>query len=175
MRTLPVLLVPFLTALPAVAAVSPPTGIAAGITVSADEAADFMLRAEGVHVFECKPLTTNANRFAWSFTAPDVTLYDAGRAVARHAADNQFEAIADRSTVSAAIRARQDGGANNLPWLLMRAQSTPDAGLFAGVTSVQRVNTAGGVAPDSGCDGNNVGKEARSAFRADYYFYKRRG
>lgn len=175
MRKLPILLVPIIAALPAAAAVSPPAGIALGITASADEVADFMLRAEGVHVFECKPLTTHATRFAWTFTAPDATLYDAGRAVARQAADNMLEAIADRSAVSVAIRARQDGGANNLPWLLMRAQSTPDAGLFAGVTSVQRVNTAGGVAPDSGCDVNNVGKEARTAFRADYYFYRRPG
>jgi hypothetical protein len=57
----------------------------------------------------------------------------------------------------------------------MRALPTEDAGLFAGVTSVQRVNTSGGVAPAAGCDADNVGKEARSRFSADYYFYRRRG
>jgi hypothetical protein len=86
-----------------------------------------------------------------------------------------FEALGDRSTVTASIRGRQDGGANNLPWVLMRAQTTPDEGLFAGVTSVQRVNTSGGVAPASGCDADNAGKEARVAFAADYYFYRRAG
>jgi hypothetical protein len=30
------------------------------------------------------------------------------------------------------------------------------------------------VAPDAGCDVNNAGKEARTAFKADYYFYRRR-
>ena len=161
-------------ALPAAAVITPPAGITANIAASADEEPAFVLRAEGTHIFQCKP-TNDPNRFAWTFTAPDATLYDAGRPVARHAADNMFEAIADRSTVTSLIRARQDGGANNLPWLLLRAQSTPDSGLFAGVTSVQRVNTAGGVSPDGGCDANNVGKEARTAFRADYYFYRRRG
>jgi hypothetical protein len=161
--------------LPVLAAVSPPAGLTSAITAAPDEEAAFMLRGEGTHIFECRPLATDPNRFAWAFTAPDATLYDAGRPVARHAAENMFEAMSDRSTVSASIRSRQAGGTNSLPWLLLRAQSTPDSGLFAGVTSIQRVNTVGGVAPDTGCDVNNVGKEARTAFSADYYFYRRRG
>ncbi len=174
MRPLPACLL-FTLALPAAGAVSPPAGLTASLSAPADEAPAFVLRGEGVHVFECRLLASDPNRYLWTFTAPETTLYEGARPVARQAADNQFEAITDRSTVSAALRSRQDGGANNLPWLLLRAQSTPDAGLFAGVTSVQRVNTAGGVAPDTGCDLNNVGKEARTAFRADYYFYRRRG
>jgi hypothetical protein len=162
-------------AVPALAAINPPAGLASTITAPADEEPAFVLRAEGVHVFECKPLAADPNRFAWQFASPDATLYDASRPVARHLAENMFEAIGDRSTVTGTIRSRQDGGPNNLPWLLLRAQSTSDPGLLAGVTSVQRVNTAGGVAPDTGCDANNVGKEARTAFKADYYFYRRRG
>jgi hypothetical protein len=162
-------------AVPAFGAVAPPAGITSAITASADEEAAFALRAEGTHIFECKTVASNPDRYAWAFTAPDATLYDAGRPVARHAAENQFEALADRSSLSATLRARQDGGADNLPWILMRALPTEDAGLFAGVTSVQRVNTSGGVAPAAGCDADNVGKEARSRFSADYYFYRRRG
>jgi hypothetical protein len=33
----------------------------------------------------------------------------------------------------------------------------------------------GGVAPDTGCDASNAGKEAQVKFAADYYFYRRRG
>jgi hypothetical protein len=157
------------------AAISPPAGLTSKIAASADEEPAFMLHAEGDHVFECKPLPGDPDRFAWVFSAPEATLYDAGTPVARHTAQNMFEAIADRSAVSGTIRARQDGGPNNLPWLLLRGQAMPDAGLFSGVTSLQRVNTEGGVAPESGCDENNVGKEARTAFTADYYFYRRRG
>jgi hypothetical protein len=163
-----------LVALPAAAAVTPPA-VTGNLAALANEEAAFVLHGEGVHVFECKPLAGNPDQFRWTFSAPDATLYDAGRPIARSTSENVFEAIADRSTVSGGIRARQDGGANNLPWLLLRAQSTPDDGLFAGVTSVQRVNTSGGVAPTEGCDVNNVGKEARSNFTADYYFYRRRG
>lgn len=159
----------------AAAAVAPPAGLTSAITASADEEPAFMLRGEGAHLFECKALASDPSRFAWAFTAPDVTLYDGGRAVARHASENTWESTGDRSSVGGTIRARQDGGGTNLPWLLLRAQPTSDSGLFAGVTSVQRVNTSGGVSPDTGCDASNAGKEARVAFTADYYFYRRRG
>jgi hypothetical protein len=53
--------------------------------------------------------------------------------------------------------------------------SSGDGGLFSGVTSVQRVNTAGGVAPAAGCTDTSVGSETRVNFSADYYFYKKRG
>src|ERR1043165_5484587 len=91
---------------PAVAAVSPPAGITGPITASADEEPAFVLRAEGSHVFECKPLPSNPDRYAWFFSAPDATLYDAGRPVARNSTENTFEAISDRSTVSGRVRAR---------------------------------------------------------------------
>jgi hypothetical protein len=175
MRSLSVSLLAAAFAGSAMAAIAPPAGITSAITASPDEEAAFVLRGEGAHVFECKPLTTDPERFAWTFSSPDVMLYDAGRPAARLAAENTWEALGDRSSVSGAVRSRQDGGANNIPWILLRAQSTPDEGLFAGVTSVQRVNTAGGVAPDSGCDASNAGKDARVPVAADYYFYRRRG
>ena len=157
----------------ALAAIAPPSGLTPAIAAPADEAAAFMLRGEGTHTFECKPLPADPTRYAWAFGTPNVTLYDSGRPVARHVAENTWEATGDRSSVSGAIRARQDGGPTNLPWLLLRAQSTPDSGLFAGVSSVQRVNTLGGVAPDAGCDASNVGKQASVVVAADYYFYRK--
>ncbi len=157
----------------ALAAVPTPSGISAAIRAPANEEAAFVLRGEGSHAFECRPLASDPNRFGWAFATPDITLYDAGRPIARHVAENTWEALGDRSSVTGVLRSRQDAGAANLPWVLFRAQSTPDAGLFAGVTSVQRVNTSGGVAPDSGCDASNAGKEARVTVAADYYFYRR--
>jgi len=157
----------------ALAAVSPPAGIGASIRAPAGEEPAFVLHGEGSHAFECRPLPSDPNRFGWAFTTPEVTLYDAGRPIARHVAENTWEAIGDRSSVNGVLRARQDGGPANLPWLLLRAQPTAETGLFAGVTSVQRVNTSGGVAPDGGCDASNAGKETRVNVAADYYFYRR--
>jgi hypothetical protein len=73
------------------------------------------------------------------------------------------------------VRSTQAAGADALPWALMRASPGGETGMFAGVTSVQRVNTSGGVAPATGCGAGTAGAEARIPFTADYYFYKLRG
>jgi hypothetical protein len=40
------------------------------------------------------------------------------------------------------------------------------------VTSIQRIRTEGGLAPEANtCDSSAKGNEARSAYEADYYFY----
>jgi hypothetical protein len=160
-------------ALPAAAAVAPP-GTAPNIAASPLEEPAFMLSADGVQVFECRLRGGGPNPYAWSFIAPDATLYEGSRSVARMATPGLWESLSDVSSVTAVPRASQDGGSGNLPWLLMRAAPLADTGVFAGVTSIQRVNTNGGVAPASGCNSDTAGTEARVAFTADYYFYRRR-
>jgi hypothetical protein len=115
------------------------------------------------------------NTYGWFFVAPDAILYEGTRAAGSHRAVGQFELDSDRTTVFGLIRATQPGGADNLPWAAMRAAPTGDSGMFGGVTTIQRVNTAGGVAPADGCTAATAGNEARVNFTADYYFYKRRG
>ena len=73
------------------------------------------------------------------------------------------------------MREKYDGGAGNVPWLLLTGTSNSTTGKFANVTSVQRLATQGGVEPIEACNGSNVGKEARVPYTADYYFYKRKG
>src|ERR1700687_1436130 len=163
-----------LIALPAPAAIVEPSGITGTVRVAADEEPAFMLRGEGVQIFECRPLVSDPTRFKWDLASPDATLYEEGRSVGRLTAANIWEAALDRSTAIGSPRSRQDGGRNNLPWVLYRADSSGDTGLFAAVTSIQRVNTRGGVAPESGCDDLHVGDEVRVNFSADYYFYRRR-
>ena len=70
--------------------------------------------------------------------------------------------------------ATQDGGPNNLLWALFRAIPAAEAGMFAEITSIQRVNTAGGAVPAQACDADHAGEESRVPFSADYYFYRRR-
>jgi len=164
-----------LAVLPAVAAIPEPAGLSSVIRASAGEEPAFRLSANGVQIFECRPSLTQANAFGWSFVAPDATLYEGARSVGRHATANHWESTVDRTSVSGVTRASQPAGAGNLPWVLMRAIPAGEDGMFEGVTSIQRVNTSGGVAPASGCGADTVGAETRVAFTADYYFYKRRG
>jgi hypothetical protein len=56
--------------------------------------------------------------------------------------------------------------------LLLTAASLEGEGVLTRVTSIQRIHTDGGVAPNaSTCDASAAGKESRSAYSADYYFY----
>jgi len=164
-------------ALPAVAAIAPPEGLAFNLRPSADEVAAFRLRASGVQVYECRALLTNPDRFAWQFVAPDVTLTDptTGGDTAVLRSVDLWNSLTDRSSVSAVLRATQSAGTTNLPWTYMRAIPASPDGMFAGVTSIQRVNTSGGAAPATGCAADTAGSEARVPFSAEYYFYKPRG
>ena len=158
---------------PAAAAIPAPGGLAPALRASNLEEAAFMLGASGVHVYECRALADG--RYAWAFLNPDATLYDGTRSIGTQTSPNAWESSSDRSSVSGLVRATQPAGVDNLPWALVAARSDSSTGLFSGVTSVQRVNTSGGVAPREGCTDTSVGTEARVAFTADYYFYKRRG
>jgi hypothetical protein len=58
-----------------------------------------------------------------------------------------------------------------IPWLLLAARSVGPEGAFSRVTSIQRVNTVGGVAPATGCSQAAAGTPARINYTADYYFF----
>lgn len=156
------------------AAPSEPAGISAALRVSADEQPAFVLSAHGVQIYACKPKATDSNAYQWSFVAPEATLSEGGAPAGRHAAGPVWESTSDRSSVRGAVRQRQDGGAGNIPWLLLAATPSQGEGKFAGVTSIQRVATKGGVEPTETCDATKSGQEARVPYTADYYFYKRK-
>lgn len=162
-------------ALPAAAAIPEPAGLAAGLRAPATEEPSFMLNGNGAYIYQCRQSPLDPNAYEWGFVAPDATLYDGSRTTARHATVGLYESASDRSSTSGVVRSSQSAGATNLPWVLIRAQPLSENGLFANVTSIQRVNTVGGAAPTTGCGPDNTGAEQRVDFRADYYFYKRRG
>jgi hypothetical protein len=63
-----------------------------------------------------------------------------------------------------------------IPWLKVKAvgaQDGPTGGdRLSGTTFIQRVNTAGGSAPTTGCAASaDVGKKAFVPYTADYFFY----
>ena len=163
-----------LAASPAAFAISAPGGTGPGLIPGGDVAPAFMLTANGVQVYECR-LRDASGAYGWTFVAPDATLYDGNHSVARFATLNHWDSTDDRSSVTGIPRVTQPAGNGDLPWLLYDARPVGEDGMFAGVTAIQRVNTSGGVAPVTGCTSDNAGDEARVAFRADYYFYKRAG
>jgi hypothetical protein len=145
--------------------------------------------AVGTQNYICLP---SAATFAWTLFTPKATLFDEkGKQIITHFfGPNPFEggiiratwqdsqdtstfwgAVADMSSDARFVRA----GA--IPWLLVQfagSQDGPTGGdRLTGTTFVQRVNTAGGSAPSTGCgQATDIGKKAFVPYTADYFFYQ---
>jgi len=165
------------TLLALAACASPPAEVPAALRPAAGEAHTLTAAAWGVQVYECRAGATDAAP-AWTFVAPEAELYDAqGRSIGRHGA-GPFWQVADGSRVVGAVKARIDAPATGaIPWLLLSARTdrpNEPPGSLSRVTSIQRVNTAGGTAPVAGCSRANLGAIAKVAYTADYHFFSLR-
>jgi hypothetical protein len=139
---------------------------------AADESLVRVVPAKGVQVYECRARRDQAGEYEWAFVAPEADLFDArGNRIGRHYAGPHWEA-ADGSKISGTVKERADAPvADAIPWLLLTASSVGPEGSFSKVTSIQRVNTVGGVAPRGGCSQSTAGAPARISYTADYYFF----
>ncbi len=131
------------------------------------------LWADGVQIYECRAKATEASFPEWVFVAPEAKLVDAsGVLVGHHYAGPTWEAV-DGSKVVGAVKAKADApDPRAIAWLLPATHSTGTPGVFANVSSIQRVATIGGVAPATGCGTATVGQqEARVPYKAQYTQY----
>jgi hypothetical protein len=127
--------------------------------------------ATGVQIYVCQ--SGADQKLAWVFKAPEAELTDAtGKKIAQHFAGPTWK-HADGSEVKGKVIAKQDAPKPEaIPWLLLSATSHGGEGVFSRVTSIQRIHTEGGMPPSAdACDVSANGKESRSAYSADYYFY----
>jgi hypothetical protein len=74
----------------------------------------------------------------------------------------------DGSAVNAAALATSPK-AGTIPELLLKSTATRGTGVFADVSYIQRLNTAGGVAPTTACTGTD---QTSVPYSATYTFYK---
>ena len=142
------------------------------IKPAANEALAMIVPASGVQIYECRPAKGLRNAYEWVFVAPDAELFDVhGQRIGRHYAGPHWEAM-DGSRVVGAVRSRAAApSADAIPWLLLGARSVGAAGLFSSVSSIQRVNTVGGMAPASACTAAAAGAQARMHYSAEYYLF----
>jgi hypothetical protein len=125
--------------------------------------------ATGVQKYTCQANGT------WLFTDPEATLFKTTgtpKAIGAHflnfATGRPVWMLHDGSMVEAARKASAPAGSGKIPLLLLQAAAT--AGDRLGETTwVQRLNTAGGVAPAGTC---TPGDHADVSYAADYFFWK---
>jgi len=141
----------------------------------ANESLAMIVPAKGVQLYECRARTDQVGGYEWAFVAPEADLFDTrGTRTGRHYAGPHWEST-DGSKIVGTVKERADApAADAIPWLLLAAKSVGPEGSFSKVTSIQRVNTVGGVAPKAGCSQATAGTPARVNYTADYYFFTAR-
>jgi hypothetical protein len=139
------------------------------IQAPAGEDLVLVLRASGFQVYVCR--SDEGAQPSWVLKAPEATLYDQkGNAVGKHFGGPTWR-HKDGSEITARMAAKVDAPeAGAIPWLLLSVTDHSGNGVLSRVTTIQRIHTAGGLAPAGGCEG-----ESKSSYSADYYFYAPRG
>src|SRR6478609_2988917 len=120
-----------------------------------------MARATGFQIYVCRP---------------DAELFDEqGKLIGKHFGGPTWQ-LNDGSQVTGKMAAKADApDPKAIPWLLVTVTGHAGSGKLSGVTSIQRVNTVGGLAPAAQeCTAQSGEVEFKSSYSADYYFYARR-
>ncbi len=126
------------------------------------------LHAEGAQVYECK--AGNDGKLAWAFREPIATLVLDGKTVGRHYAGPSWEHADGSAVVGKAIGNAPGKSTSDIPWLKVEVTAHRGSGVLSGVTTVQRINTAGGVHAGA-CD--KAGALHSAPYAADYVFLRK--
>ncbi|MEP6609889.1 MAG: DUF3455 domain-containing protein [Burkholderiaceae bacterium] len=128
------------------------------------------LGARGVQIFRCEKRDAG---LLWVFRQPQADLLDAsGKVVGRHSANFSFEHDDGSRLVSTIAAYDEAPKPTDLRWLLLTTRSF-GKGAFENVSSVQRINTAGGI-PPARCDASQLNQLLRLEFTSDFVFYRPR-
>jgi hypothetical protein len=126
------------------------------------------LHAEGAQVYECKANVSGAPM--WQFREPIATLVENGATVGRHHAGPSWE-LADGSMVVAKAAGRAPGASpKDIALLKLEVIARRGMGRLSEITTIQRLNTVGGVA-EGGCV--TAGALLSVPYSADYVFLKK--
>jgi hypothetical protein len=173
---------------PAIASAQISTPVPDNIQVPAGYQPFLLAAAEGTQNYVC---LQSSSGHVWTFFGPQATLFIGEQQVMTHflspnpdesgAARATWQHSVDTSTIwAAAIASSTDSNfvaPGAIPWLLLKVvggEAGPTAGAtLTGAAYVQRVNTAGGLAPVTGCkNAKDVGKKALVPYTTEYIFFR---
>jgi hypothetical protein len=139
--------------------IKPPSGNSSVLTVY----------AKGDQIYQC---SLNGGVYSWELQAPDAKLFDAqGLIVGNHYSGPIWEYKEGSRVVGRVLKKIDIAPDSSISWLLVEVVANKGIGLFSNVSFINRINTLGGLPPQTGCDSNHLGGEKRVAYRADYVFY----
>jgi hypothetical protein len=125
----------------------------------------FQVHATGDQIYTCR----GGN---WTFRAPEAKLFDTGgNEVGRHFAGPTWEATDGSQAKGTLVASVASPDPDAIPWLRLIAAEHHGSGVMTPITTIQRLHTKSGKAPEGGCDSAHEGSEARRPYEADYLFY----
>jgi len=141
------------------------------IKVSPKETLLFAAKGKGVQIYEWLPKKDNPKQYEWVHT-PEADLFDSeGKKIGRHYGGPTWESN-DGSKVVCVLKGHVASKDDNAaPWLLLSAKTHEGHGIFSSITSIQRLETAGGAEPSAGAGQAKAGQVVRVPYTATYYFY----
>jgi hypothetical protein len=175
-----------------------PPPVPANIEVPEGNVVFLVGHATGTQNYSCLPCDPSkpgcANGVAFALFTPQATLFNGQveQVTTHFFSPNPFEngvirATWQHSRDTSTVWGRVDGSSTDtrfvkpgsIAWLLVNVK---DIGALAGPTGgdklvkttfIQRLNTAGGLAPSTGCSSQaDIGRQAFVPYKADYFFYK---
>jgi hypothetical protein len=154
-------------------AISVPADVPAALQPPAGQEPFLELHARGVQVYECAAPADAPAAWAWQFKGPEATLADAkGTVVGRHFGGPSWASNDGATVVGKAAASAPSPERGSIPWLLLTIKSSEGSGLLAGTSSVQRIDTEGGVAPAAACGAANAHQVERVGYTATYVFWR---
>ncbi len=133
---------------------------------------------KGIQLYTCLPSPKDSSVYVWTSQGAQALLYsdkDYRQAVGNHYFNEDhkpvWEALDQSKVVGNKLQQADAPDPNAVPWLLLQSISSPDAGRFKAVILIQRINTRGGKAPDTGADASHKGQSIHVEYTAEYLFY----
>ncbi len=141
------------------------------LKVKSNEVLLLSAKGRGVQIYQCQPKADDPRRVEWKFKAPVADLFNnQGKKIARHYKGPTWEANGNK-VVGKVQASANSPDSTAIPWLLLTAKSYKGKGFFTKVTKIQRIDTAGGKAPRTGCDSSHQNVQVRVHYQATYNFY----
>jgi hypothetical protein len=125
------------------------------------------LHAEGAQIYECRPSPSRAHPLTWQFREPIATLIVGGQSIGRHYAGPNWDYVDGSGVKGRVVATRPGATANDIPWLEIEVVEHRNEGILSDATSVQRVNTRGGM-KQGPCE--KAGEYLSVPYAADYLF-----
>ena len=128
----------------------------------------FHTYAKGVQIYSWNSIT-----FAWDFVGPRADLFAEDSfhgEVGDHFAGPHWQSKSGSKVKAAAEPGKAcQPDTSAITWLRLKSTETSGAGIFKGITYIQRVNTTGGLRPT---DLGTAGEIREVEYTAEYYFYR---